>query len=258
LPSKPVQQPRQATLGPQGAPPGQYIGSELELFSAAVNWKRYFSRLLAPFVGGRVLEVGAGTGSNLTYLYSDAVREWTSLEPDRDLAARIAARIAERVGAGNLPGSCQVVCGTTGDLDGHSRFDTILYIDVLEHIADDGAELRRAAGLLAPGGNLIVLSPAHRFLFSPFDAAIGHHRRYSAAQLVGLTPPGCRIRARMMLDSAGLLASLGNRLLLRAKMPTPRQIAFWDRVLVPISRLLDPLTGWTLGKSVVAVWAPEA
>jgi len=57
-----------------------------------------------------------------------------------------------------------------------------------------------------------------------------------------------------MLDTAGFFASLANRVLLRASMPTAAQIALWDEVLVPISRILDRLTGYNLGKSVVAVW----
>jgi hypothetical protein len=57
-----------------------------------------------------------------------------------------------------------------------------------------------------------------------------------------------------MLDAAGFFASLANRVLLRASMPTTGQIAFWDKVLVPVSCILDRLTGYNLGKSVVAVW----
>jgi len=232
----------------------QYAGTELELFASAKRWKAYFAQALAPFVGGRVLEVGAGIGSNVPYLHGGGVREWTSLEPDPALARRI----EERVASGELPRDCRVVVGTLGGIADRARFDTILYLDVLEHIAEDRAELSRAAGLLAPGGRLIVLAPAHQFLFSPFDAAIGHHRRYSAGSLAALGPPGCRLSARLMLDSAGLLASLANRLLLRSAAPSPGQIAFWDRVLVPISRVLDRLLGRRLGKTVVAVWSRPA
>ena len=56
------------------------------------------------------------------------------------------------------------------------------------------------------------------------------------------------------LDSIGMLASLGNRLILKSSMPTRRQIALWDRLMVPISRLADPLLGHRLGKSVLGVW----
>ena len=166
-----------------------YIGSELELFAAATNWKAYFSSALAPFIGARVLEIGAGIGNNIPFLHTPAVRQWTSVEPDPDLARRI----AERITLGELPESCRVLVGTIESIDETSRFNTVFYIDVLEHIADDAAELNYAAGHLAPDGNLVVLAPAHQFLFSEFDAAIGHHRRYDAVSLTAVTPPaaGC-------------------------------------------------------------------
>ena len=228
----------------------RYVGSELELFSTATHWKRYVSRVIAPFIGARVLEVGAGIGSNMGYLRTPAVRSWLSLEPDPELAGRIRARIA----AGELPAAA-VKVGTTAEIDAGQDFDTILYIDVLEHIADDKSEIDRAAALLARGGNLIVLAPAHQFLFSSFDAAIGHFRRYSAAALRALAPEGCRLVGCWMLDGAGLLASLANRLFLRQAAPSAAQVALWDRVLVPMSRWLDPVTGRKLGKTVVAVWS---
>jgi SAM-dependent methyltransferase len=228
----------------------RYVGTELELFTAATNWKSYFASVLAPFIRGRVLEAGAGIGSNIAYLHGSAVREWTSLEPDPELARQIVDRVAAR----NLTATCRVVAGTIACIAEKRQFDTILYVDVLEHIADDGAELEAAAGRLAPGGHLVVLAPAHPFLFSPFDAAIGHFRRYSSASLAALVPRGCRLIAHRMLDLAGFFASLANRLLLRSAAPSPRQIAFWDGVLVPLSRGLDAATGCRFGKTIVAVW----
>ena len=167
------------------------------------------------------------------------------------------ARLAERKAGGELPPDCDVVAGTIDRIDTAAQFDTILYIDVLEHIADDRAELARAGRHLAPEGNLVVLLPAHQFLFSRFDAAIGHFQRYDKRSLAALCPPECRMRSLMMLDGAGFFASLANRFLLGAALPSPRQIAFWDKVLVPISRLLDRLTGRRFGKTVVAVWTRE-
>jgi SAM-dependent methyltransferase len=227
----------------------RYVGGELELFARASHWKRYVGHVLEPFIGARVLEVGAGIGGNISHFASRSVREWTSLEPDPEQARRI----TERVAAGELP-ACRVIAGTLDSVGRSARFDTILYIDVLEHIAEDRAELARAARHLADAGNLVVLAPAHQFLFSPFDAAIGHHRRYSATSLAALAPPGCRLRRSLMLDSAGFFASLANRLLLAAALPTPGQIAFWDKVLVPISRVLDRITFHRFGKTVVTVW----
>lgn len=230
-----------------------YPGGELELFEHARNWKRYWADRIKPFLGSTVAEVGAGIGSNTRNLISSRMR-WTCIEPDGALAARI-ERLIEH---GHLDTNCAVLATTLAGLPPASRFDTILYIDVLEHIADDGAELAEAARRLNPGGHLIVLSPAHQWLFTAFDSAIGHVRRYTAKSLRALSPPGLQPRLFQYFDSVGLFASLANALILRASMPTPAQIRFWDRVMVPASRLLDPLTGFRAGKSVLAVWqAPK-
>ncbi|MEZ5365893.1 MAG: hypothetical protein R2748_27060 [Bryobacterales bacterium] len=125
---------------------------------------------------------------------------------------------------------------------------------MLEHIEDDRAEVRRAAERVEPGGRLIVLGPAHQFLFSEFDQAIGHFRRYTTGMLEALTPPGLEVEKSFYLDSAGILASLGNRLLLRSSMPTPAQIRVWDRYLTPVSRVLDPLLLRRLGKTAITIW----
>ena len=81
-----------------------------------------------------------------------------------------------------------------------------------------------------------MLSPAHPFLFTPFDAAIGHFRRYTRASLHRAAPATLSLEKLVYLDAAGMLASAGNRLLLRSAMPTERQILTWDRLLVPVSR----------------------
>jgi SAM-dependent methyltransferase len=227
-----------------------YMGGELGLFARAGRWKRYWISQLRPFIQGEVLEVGAGIGANTLRLRSDSELRWVCLEPDPQLAATLLEQLA---GMPLAPG-IEVLTGTLDALDPAERFDSILYIDVLEHIEDDRGELERAAQHLAPGGHLIILAPAHAWLFSPFDQAIGHFRRYTMRDLGGLTPQGVRLATAFYLDSVGLLASAANRLLLRQSLPSARQIQVWDRLMVPCSRWLDPFTGYRAGKSVVAVW----
>jgi SAM-dependent methyltransferase len=227
-----------------------YVGSELELFRSADRWKAYWGSRLGDYVTGRVLEVGAGIGGTTEVLFTGRESEWVCLEPDPAMSDRL----RQAVDTGRLPPHCRVVTGTLTDLDAADRFDTILYIDVLEHIEDDRDELARAAARLAPGGHLIVLAPAHQFLFTAFDREIGHYRRYDRKSLLALDPPALRLATAFYLDSVGMLASLGNRLLLRSSMPTKAQIRLWDRVMVPLSQSLDPLFRRTLGKTVVAIW----
>lgn len=227
-----------------------YVGSELELFSRATCWKSYVSRSVAPYLGARVLEVGAGIGTTTAALCRQPHEAWICLEPD----ATQAGEIRQRKEAGELPACCEVRVGTLEGMDTQEWFDSILYMDVLEHIADDQAECRRAAAHLRPGGHLVILSPAHQSLFTPFDAAIGHYRRYSKQSLACAVPTELQRVSLRYLDSVGLLASLSNRLFLRQSMPTARQIAVWDKCLVRASRLMDPLLMYCLGKSVLGIW----
>ena len=229
----------------------EYIGTELELFAAARNWKRYLRDRISPHLGGDVLEVGAGIGATTRALSSGRETSWTCLEPDPSLSATLRQAVAD------LPVAPRVVTGTLNDLPAADRFDAILYIDVLEHIEDDAGEVRLAATRLKPGGRLIILCPAHQSLYSPFDKQIGHFRRYDARMMRALTPTILRLRTVRYLDSAGYLLSLGNRLLLRAAMPTQKQILAWDRLFVPVSRLTDVLMGGRIGKSVLAIWTSE-
>ncbi len=231
--------------------PFVYQGAELELFARAENWKRYWAAMIEPYLGKRVLEVGAGTGTNTPYLNKGG-REWVCLEPDADLAAAIAARPPLR-GAADV----RVLAGTIDDVPERPGFDSIVYIDVLEHIEDDRAQMAAAAARLSPGGTLIVLSPAHGWLYSPLDVAVGHFRRYSARNLRALTQPELELVSLRHLDSIGVLASLMNRFVLRPSLPTVGQILVWDRMMVPLSRLIDPLFFYRVGKSIIAVWRRE-
>ncbi|HET8644478.1 MAG TPA: class I SAM-dependent methyltransferase, partial [Vicinamibacteria bacterium] len=213
-----------------------YVGTELELFAHAANWKAYWAQRLRPYLGRRVLDVGAGLGATARLLASSSQR-WTCLEPD----ASLARQLVEAVARGELPPQCEVVQAFVRDLPGAAGYHTVLYVDVLEHIADDRAELEQAAHQLAPGGHLVVLAPAHGFLYSRFDAAIGHLRRYDKRTLRAISPPGCTLASLAYLDAAGLLLSLANAYLLRRDMPTLANIRFWDRLVVPVSRRIDPL-----------------
>jgi SAM-dependent methyltransferase len=227
-----------------------YVGGELELFAHAHHWKRYWISKLRPFIRGAVLEVGAGIGTNTTILRDGTESRWVCLEPDPKLVTELKRKLSDS----RASRSSEIVTGTIDALPEQDSFDTILYIDVLEHIPDDRGEIRRAACRLRPNGHLVVLSPAHAWLYSPFDKAIGHCRRYTTRTLCQLTPPDLRAKKSFYLDSVGLLASMANRVLLRQSMPKPGQLGVWDNFMVPCSRLLDPFTAHRIGKSVVCVW----
>ena len=148
----------------------------------------------------------------------------------------------------------EVRTGTIECVSKDELFDVVLYIDVLEHIEDDEAEVSRAAEHLRPGGHLLVLAPAHDFLFSPFDASIGHFRRYNKNSLQRSVPRSLQTLKLQYLDSVGLFASLANKTVMKQGMPTRNQILLWDRLMVRLSRAVDPLCGYKFGKSLIGVW----
>lgn len=233
-----------------------YGGSELNLFRDVHHWKGYFREQLAQYIHGNVLEVGAGIGGTTRAIFSPACRSWTCLEPDPQLVSELRGAVAELCDTSGRPP--MVRTGTVATLGASDRFDCVLYIDTLEHIEADRAELSRAVQHVASGGYLVVLSPAHQWLYTAFDRAIGHYRRYTLTTLRACAPANLELVSGRYLDSVGIAASLANRMLLRSAMPTARQLAIWDRWMVPLSRRLDPLLRYTAGKSVLCAWKRPA
>jgi SAM-dependent methyltransferase len=227
----------------------QYVGSELDLFAAVHNWKAYWSRQIRPFIKGDVVEAGAGIGSNTRFLDPGHKGRWVCLEPDPQLLSRLVENL-KTIESGRR---YEAVCGTLQTL-GDQQFDTIIYIDVLEHIEHDRDELSLAASRLRPGGHIVVLSPANQRLFTPFDAAIGHFRRYNKRMLRTISPAHATVERLQYLDSVGLFASAVNLLFLRQSAPTKAQLQFWDHWIIPLSRTLDRLIRYSAGKTILGIW----
>ena len=148
---------------------------------------------------GWAMDVGAAAGGN-TRVLVDAGWDCMALEYSETGADLAAGR------------GLTVVRGDATRLPlADESLGLVVAYDVLEHIEDDQAEVERAAKHLAPGGHLIVLVPAHNWLFSPFDRAVGHFRRYNRSGLLKLGVPGLVPVAARYFDSVGMLASMANK-----------------------------------------------
>jgi SAM-dependent methyltransferase len=225
----------------------RYPGSELPLFLEAHRFHQYYVDLFGRWISGDVLEVGAGHGAMTRRLLECKPRRLTVCEPDPELAAVLRGRIGSVV---------DIVVGGLVDVPAAAGpFDAIVYVDVLEHISDDRGEVRRAAARLKPGGVLIVGGPAHTWLYSRFDAAIGHWRRYNRRSVAALVEASGLLRLERFryFDSIGMALSLGNRYVTRRDIPSRGQIRFWNSVILPMSRAVDGMLGYRVGKSFVAV-----
>lgn len=152
----------------------------------------------------RLAEIGCGTGSLLSM--SAEFGDVVGIEACPDLL-EVARRSGFTVLRGSLPDDLPIEAGS---LDG------VLLFDVLEHISDDRAALRAVAGLLKPGGTLVLTVPAYRWLWSAHDDALGHHRRYTARSLRRLAKgAGLRPSRTTYFNTILALAVMGVRLLRR-------------------------------------------
>ena len=230
-----------------------YIGDELELFKNATNWKTYFSKKIAEYIVGDVLEVGAGIGINTSFLASkpEKITSWTLLEPDSMLSTQIEAYTATV----NIPR--KTIINGTIKLVQDKKYDTIIYIDVLEHIEESQKEITLAKQCLKPNGHLIILVPAYNFLYNSFDKRIGHFRRYDKKVLLDDINAELSVIKLFYLDSVGVFASLVNKFFLKKALPSLGNIKFWDSYMVQCSKITDVLFLNSFGKSLIGIFKNE-
>jgi 2-polyprenyl-3-methyl-5-hydroxy-6-metoxy-1,4-benzoquinol methylase len=223
-----------------------YIGNELELFKNAKNWKNYYSSKMNPFIQGDVLEVGAGIGANSDFLINEKVTSWTFVEPDKILADQINSNCKKIHVLKNI------VVGTIDKVD--SLYDTIIYIDVLEHIEDSVGEIEKIKSKLKKNGRMIILVPAFQFLFNEFDTNIGHYRRYNKNLLLKEVNNTLFVRKLFYLDSIGVMASVANKFFMKKANISLAQVKFWDKYIIRMSYFFDIIFMRKFGKSLIGIF----
>ncbi|MEP7272494.1 MAG: methyltransferase [Acidobacteriota bacterium] len=211
-------------------------------------YNRWLFDQFADCLGKRVLEVGAGTG-NITQFLCAAGSEVVATDVlpayRRELASRFAGQANVRTGEFDLTQAAPAEMVS-------APFDTVVCLNVLEHIEDDRFSLDQMRRVLAPDGMLALLVPAHQVLYGEFDRAVGHYRRYEKSQLKQLLiETGFRIRSMRFFSAAATLPWLINgRLLKRGFLPSG-QTGLANR-LVPLLRL-ERFIGPPFGLSLIAV-----
>lgn len=205
---------------------------------------------LAPHLGNRVLEVGAGVGAIACKIAARGHRV-TALEPAHNVYPDLLRRTADEPLVNALPITSQQLLATGST----ERFDSVVYVSVLEHIRDDVAELRTAHALLRPGGTLGVFVPALPWLYGSLDFKSGHYRRYDRPLLRQvLGEAGFELVDVHYFDVVGVLPYLLMYRVLDVKSLDAGSSAVYDRLIVPVSRLVQRgVRSPALGKNLVAV-----
>lgn len=222
----------------------------------AANYHAWTASWTTPYLAeaGRLLDIGSGTANHLLHLGD---RDLVSV----DIDARVTEELRERF-ASTRPHWRFETADLTRSEDvarlGPRSFETVFSSNVFEHIPDDTAVFRAAHALLRPGGRIVLLLPAHQGLFGSVDALAGHHRRYdrdlvrSRFAETGFTEE--RIRYVNALGAVGWFVN--NRLLRHRNIESRGigvQIRLFDRVLVPLLRIVEGDRGMPFGQSILAV-----
>ncbi len=216
----------------------------LDDLSSAVHYNEWIYGMLCPYLGSRILEIGCGTG-NLT---GSLARHGRVMAVDVNTGYLTAARRK----LGRLKGVSFRKVDLERPLSPLRRFgaDTIVCVNVLEHIQDDHGVLEQCLRLLKPGGRLLLFVPAFQFLFGSMDESYGHFRRYSRAELKGkVSRAGFRVEYCRYLNLLGVAGWWWNGKILKRKIIPKSQMMLYDAVVrfsSKIERFLPKPVGLSL------------
>jgi SAM-dependent methyltransferase len=211
----------------------------------APNYVSWMAQLCAPHLGRTVLEIGAGIGAVTEHLVRGREIVATDLSPSSVETMRERFRDAPNV---------TVLQADVRTLSSSERFDSVLMINVLEHIRDDVATLELLRGRLNPGGTIVVYVPALNGLYGSWDERARHFRRYSKWRLrrvleaAGLEPVELRY-ANLLAIPAWFLFSV----LRRSGDDGGSSLGLWDRTGVPLTRFVESRVPVPLGLNLLAV-----
>ena len=215
---------------------------------AAKNYRDYWlNKLPNTSRTTKVLEVGAGIGSNVKHLL-DRFELVSLIEPDVSQQNLLRGKFHKEIHNKQVE-----IFASYDEIPAHIQFDLILYIDVLEHIEDDSSEINMASLRVKQGGVLFILVPAFEALYSNYDKKLGHHRRYSKRKLIEIVEIKMDVESVIYIDSIGILGVVMNKILHNSNI-SKAAVKIWDTFLIPASRAIDGLIfNNKLGKSLLLI-----
>jgi 2-polyprenyl-3-methyl-5-hydroxy-6-metoxy-1,4-benzoquinol methylase len=232
-------------------PPAEFDDADLELsdvlrsLEEAKNYTDWIYSLVEPHLGDEVLEIGAGHGELTDRLSRGRTVTATDLSTDcvEQLQSRFAARPNVNVRLVDIAATADV-----------RLYDSVILVNVLEHIDDDSSALEKLRLSLKPGGRVCVFVPAFDGLYSDFDQRIGHRRRYRRSQLVSaLDRAGFAITEARYVNTVGALAwwVVARQL---GQVPTRQwSVSVYDKLVVPTLRKIEAGRDPRFGQSLFCV-----
>ena len=216
-----------------------------ERFDNANFHINYCLKFIKKYIKGNVLEVGAGCGSFTRNYINQKIHSITLTELDDknilDLKKSFASNSRVRITKNSIYNIKQ-------------KFDTIIYLHVLEHIKNDKEEIEEASKKLNQNGTLIIMVPAHQKIYSNLDKAVGHFRRYEK-EFFKRDFKQLKIFNIKFLDSMGYFLYYLNKLFFKKEVyPSKIKIFIWDKLFTPISIVADFIFRYKFGKCILAIY----
>lgn len=223
-----------------------YPDKDLEAMSFAVNYHRSIIDELEPYLGETIAEVGAGIGSVSKLLLRKRIKRLFAFEPSRNMYLRLEEELRQEERA-------KAVNDFFSPRYAHEGFDSVVYINVLEHIRDDRAELVNALEVLQPKGHLLLFVPALPWLYSDLDRQVGHFRRYTKKELSCLVRDvGFALVKARYFDLPGIIPWYVSFVLLRN--PVGRgSVSLYDKLAAPAISLIERAIPPPIGKNVLLI-----
>jgi SAM-dependent methyltransferase len=231
-----------------------YPGRDLEAMAFAEKYHRWILEVFRPKMGTRLVEVGAGSGSFSELLLQLGPESLSLVEPSKEMHKLLEGRVYNLQSSTHIESYNAMFRNVAREIKATQQPDSIIYVNVLEHIEDDEAELEIIHQTLCEGGRAFIFIPALPWLFGKFDESIGHFRRYSKPEIEEkCRRAGFKIVLSRYFDALGVAPWWLKYRLFRSSGLAPRSVHLYDKYLVPLTKAAEKLVEPPLGKNIILI-----
>ena len=225
-----------------------YPSPELPSFDDAPNYYAAILKYFAPYLGGQVVEVGAGIGTFSQCLLSlPQITTLIVIEPAKNLFPILSQKLSGNSKVRFVNGNLQSVASSLS-------CDSVVLINVLEHVENDEELLRTIHQVLKPGGAVLLFVPALPSLYGSLDEEFGHIRRYRKGELGSLLRKvGFEVRCLRYFNLPGILSWFVFGKIFKCKTLNPRSVWLYDRLVMSWIPRCERRRAPAIGQSLLAV-----